>query len=136
MSTDVPKDQMDWREEVWDGARLRRDEARVQEMDRTYVAAGAVHRPSGRMVGFTTMGCRARRRSAPTSGDRRAARAPRPPARHAAQAHRLQELAAAQPEARFISTWNAQENGPMNRGQRRARRPHNGGIAALQKVLG
>jgi GNAT superfamily N-acetyltransferase len=56
MSTDVPKDEMDWREEVWDGERLRRNEAEVLAADRTYVAAGAIHRPSGRMIAFTTMG--------------------------------------------------------------------------------
>jgi GNAT superfamily N-acetyltransferase len=56
MSTDVPKDGMDWREEVWDAARVRRDEERAAAMDRTYAAAGAVERATGRLVAFTTMG--------------------------------------------------------------------------------
>ena len=136
MSTDVPKDEMDWREEVWDGARLRRNEAKVAAMDRTHVAAGAVHRPSGRMVAFTTMGL-------PRTVPQRAYQWETLVLREH-RGHRLgmlvkltalQELAAKQPEARYISTWNAQENGPMIAVNDALGARTNGGIAALQKVL-
>ncbi|CAN5202252.1 GNAT family N-acetyltransferase [soil metagenome] len=116
MSTDVPLAELDWREELWDAARVRRDEHHVQVMDRTFLGAGAVHRPTGRMVAYTTMGV------------------PRTAPQRAYQwdtlvltehrGHRLgtlvklaclQRLAEQVPEARVISTWNAAENAPMIR---------------------
>ena len=137
MSTDVPKDQMDWREEVWDGARLRRNEEQVRAMDRTYVASGAVHRPSGRMVAFTTMGVP---RSAPQRAYQWETLVLREHRGHRlgmlCKLTALQELHAKQPEARFISTWNARENQPMIAVNDALGARTNGGIAALQKVLG
>jgi GNAT superfamily N-acetyltransferase len=136
MSTDVPKDQMDWREEVWDGARLRRNEDDVREMDRTYAACGALHRPTGRMVAFTTMGV-------PWSEPERAYQWETLVLREH-RGHRLgmllkltalQELHAKVPQARFISTWNARENEPMIAVNDALGARTNGGIAALQKVL-
>ncbi len=136
MSTDVPKDQMDWREEVWDGARVRRNEDQVVGMDRTHVACGAVHRPSGRLVAFTTMGV-------PRTAPQRAYQWETIVLR-AHRGHRLgmlckltalQELADKQPEARFISTWNARENAHMIAVNDALGARTNGGIAALQKVL-
>ena len=136
MSTDVPKDRMDWREEVWDGARLRRNEEHVVEMDRTYLAAGALHRPTGRLVAFTTMGV-------PRSAPQRAYQWETLVLREH-RGHRLgmllkltalQELAARQPQAQFISTWNARENDHMIAVNDALGARTNGGIAALQKVL-
>ena len=125
MSTDVPKDGMDWREEVWDAARVRRDEARSVAMDRTYAGAGAVT-ATGRMVAFTTMGAAAVGPAAGLPvGDGRRPGAPRPPARHAGQAGGA--AASWRPTTRgrrSSRTWNAQENGPMIARERRARCPH------------
>jgi hypothetical protein len=136
MSTDVPKDEMDWREEVWDGPRLRRNEAEVQAMDRSYVAAGAVHRPTGRMVAFTTMGVP---RSAPQRAYQWETLVLREHRGHRlgmrCKLAALQELHAAQPDAQFISTWNAKENAPMIAVNDALGARTNGGIAALQKVL-
>lgn len=136
MSTDVPKDQMDWREEVWDGARVRRDEADVAAMDRTYVAAGAVHRPTGRMVAHTTMGVP---RSVPQRAYQWETLVLRPHRGHRlgmlCKLTALQELASKQPATQYISTWNAQENGPMIAVNDALGARTNGGIAALQKVL-
>jgi GNAT superfamily N-acetyltransferase len=136
MSTDVPKDEMDWREEVWDGPRLRRNEAEVQAMDRSYVAAGAVHRTTGRMVAFTTMGVP---RSAPQRAYQWETLVLREHRGHRlgmrCKLAALQELHAAQPDAQFISTWNAKENAPMIAVNDALGARTNGGIAALQKVL-
>ena len=67
MSTEIPQAEMDGQEEEWDAARVRREEAHVQAMDRSYVAGGAVHRSTGRLVAYTTTGIGARR-SGRTSG--------------------------------------------------------------------
>ncbi|MCW2681134.1 MAG: GCN5-related N-acetyltransferase [Frankiales bacterium] len=137
MSTDVPKDQMDWREEVWDVARLRRNEQHALEMDRTYVGAGAVHRPTGRMVAYTTMGVPRSLRRRAYQWDTLVLREHR--------GHRLgmlvklaalQELTASSPKTAYISTWNAQENGPMIAVNDALGARTNGGVVAVQKVLG
>ena len=136
MSTDAPKDQMDWREEVWDAARVRRNEQLSSTMDRTYVAAGAVHRPTGRMVAFTTMGV-------PRSARRRAYQWETLVLREH-RGHRLgmlvklaalQELAASSPPPAYISTWNAQENAPMIAVNDALGARTNGRLPLLQKVL-
>ena len=136
MSTDVPKDEMDWREEVWDGERLRRNEAEVLAADRTYVAAGAIHRPSGRMIAFTAMGV-------PRSAPERAYQW-ETLVSSAHRGHRLgtlvklaalQELAARSPRTRVISTWNARENAPMIAVNDLLGARVNGGLAILQRVL-
>ena len=136
MSTDVPKDELDWREEVWDAARIRRDEDLALSMDRSHVAAGAVHVPTGRMVAFTTMGVA---RAAPQRAYQWETLV--------SQAHRghrlglllkltaLTELAARSPETAFISTWNAQENAPMIAVNDALGARVNGRLAVLQKVL-
>ena len=136
MSTDVPKDEMDWREEVWDAARVRRNEGLSLAMDRSWVAAGAVHEATGRMVAFTTMGW-------PRSQPERAYQwETLVSAEH--RGHRLgtlvklaalQELAARSPGTRFITTWNAQENAPMIAVNDRLGARVNGRLAVLQKVL-
>ena len=136
MSTDVPKDHLDWREEVWDAARVRRDEALSLSMDRTFVGAGAVHLDSGRMVAFTDMGV-------PRSAPERAYQWDT----LVSQAHRghrlgtlvklaaLQELSARSPRTRVISTWNAQENAPMIAVNEALGARVNGRLAVLQRVL-
>ena len=136
MSTDIPKDEMDWREEVWDVERLRRREQQSAAADRTCVGAGAVHRPTGRMVAFTSM-------AVPRSSRERAYQWGTL-VRREHRGHRLgmlvkiaalQELAASDPAPRFVSTWNAQENAPMIAVNDALGARTNGRIAALQKRL-
>lgn len=136
MSTDVPKDQMDWREEVWDGARVRRDEDLALSMDRTHVGALAVHRGSGRAVAFTRIGVPRSARSRAyqwetlVQDDHRGRRLG-----VAVKLAALRELAAGSPETAFVSTWNAQENAPMIAVNDALGARVNGGLAVLQKVL-
>lgn len=136
MSTDIPKDQLDWREEVWDAARVRRSEARVVEQDRSFVCAGAVHLPSGRLVAYTDLGL-------PRSEPRRAYQWDT----LVLSSHRgrrlgmlvklaaLQELATISPVTGFISTWNAQENAHMIVVNDALGARTSGALAVLQKVL-
>ena len=114
MSTDVPKGDMDWQEEQWDAARVRREEAHVQAMGRSFFGAGAVHRPSGRMVAYTTMGIARAQPERVHQWDTLVLSEHR--------GHRLgmlvklaclQRIADDLPQARYITTWNAQENIPM-----------------------
>ena len=136
MSTDVPKDELDWREEVWDAARVRRDEDLSLSMDRTHVAAGAVHVPTGRMVAFTTMGVA---RSAPQKAYQWETLVSQPHRGHRLglllKLRALVELAARSPETAFISTWNAQENAPMIAVNDALGARVNGRLAVLQRVL-
>lgn len=136
MSTDVPKDETDWREEVWDAARLRRSEQLSVTMGRTFVGVGAVHAPTGRMVAFTCLGVprvRPERAyqwetlvSAPHRGHRLGM---------LVKLAGLQELAARSPQTRVISTWNARENVPMIAVNDALGARTNGVLAVLQKVL-
>jgi hypothetical protein len=136
MSTDVPKDEMDWREEVWDRARVRRNEALSLDMDRTFVAAGAVHEASGRMIAFTAMGgprsepARAYQWETLVSADHRGHRLGA-----LVKLAALQELSARSPGTRFITTWNAQENAPMIAVNDLLGARVHGRLVVLQKVL-
>lgn len=136
MSTDVPKDGMDWREEVWDAARLRRKEQESSDMDRTTVSAGAVHVASGRMVAYTEMGVPRTSPSRVYQWDTLV--------RESHRGHRLgllvklaalQELHAKVPAAQFISTWNAQENAPMIAVNDALGARTNGRVLCMQRVL-
>jgi hypothetical protein len=95
-----------------------------------------VHRPTGRLVGFTEVGlARADRRRAFQWGTM---------VLSAHRGHRLglllklvvlQELAVASPATRCVSTWNAQENGPMIAVNEALGARTNGWILALQRKL-
>ena len=136
MSTDIPTAEMDWHEEEWDAARVRRDEEQVQKMDRSSFAAGAVHRSTGRMVAYTTMGI-------PRALPERAYQWDT----LVLQEHRghrlgtlvklaaLQRLAEESPQTRWISTWNAAENAPMIRVNDALGARVNGQIVNWQKRL-
>ena len=136
MSTDVPKDEMDWREEVWDGARVRRSEERTRSADRTVIGAGAVHVPTRRMVAFTAVGfpraepSRAYQWETLVQADHRGHRLGT-----LIKLAALQELARRSPATRSISTWNAQENVPMIAVNDALGARTNGRLAVLQKVL-
>ena len=136
MSTDVPKDDTDWREEVWDAARVRRNEGLSLAMDRSWVAAGAVDERSGRMIAFTTMGWprsrpeRAYQWETLVSADHRGHRLGA-----LVKLAALQELSARSPGTRFITTWNAQENAPMIAVNDLLGARVHGRLVVLQKVL-
>lgn len=137
MSTDVPLDGLDWQEEVWDAERVRRNEALAAAMDRSVVAAGAVHRPTGRMVAFTDIGLArtdVRRAfqwetlvSAPHRGRRLGT---------LLKLAALQELSWTSPGTTFLSCWNAQENTPMIAVNDALGARVNGQLAILQRTLG
>ena len=56
MSTDAPLDDLVMEEEAWDADRLREAHARARASGRRVVETVARHVPSGRLVGFTTVG--------------------------------------------------------------------------------
>ena len=137
ISTDVPLDGLDWREEAWDAARVRRGEDRAAAMDRTLVNAGAVHLPTGRMVAYTQL-------AVPRSRPERAYQWDTVvTAQHRGRRlgtlvklAALRQLSDRSPGTRFVSTWNAQENTPMIRVNDALGARVNGGLATVQKVLG
>jgi GNAT superfamily N-acetyltransferase len=136
MSTDIPKAEMDWQEEEWDAARVRREEQRVREMDRSCFGAVAVHRPTGRSVAYTTVGI-------PLSEPVRAYQWDTLvlPEHRGHRLGTLVKLAALQrltdeaPEVRFITTWNAEENAPMIRVNDALGARVNGQLVNWQKKL-
>ena len=114
MSTDAPAGDRTHDEEDWDVERLRSLERFVAEMDRTMLAAGAVHRASGRLVAFTEIAVPNTLPVRAYQWDTLVARAHR--------GHRLgllvkianlRALARVFPGTREVLTWNADENGPM-----------------------
>ena len=116
MSTDVPMADLEWKQEAWDGARVRRDEALTAAMDKTWFGAGALHRPTGRLVAYTTMGLARSQLERAHQWDTLVLSEHR--------GHRLgtlvnlaclQRLSAEISQARVISTSNAEENTPMIR---------------------
>lgn len=136
MSTDIPKDEMDFREEVWDGDRVRHHEKQVRDKQRTFVCAAAVHEGSGRLVAYTEMGVSLIEPRRAFQWDTLVL--------HAHRGHRLglliklealQQLAVRSPESSYISTWNAMENTPMIAVNDALGARVNGGLAILQKVL-
>ena len=55
MSTDAPLDDLALEEEAWDAERVRESFARALESGRRLVESAARHRPTGRLVAFTTV---------------------------------------------------------------------------------
>ncbi len=112
MSTDAPSGDVPVGAEVWDGARVREQEAGTLARGRTVLSAGALR--DGRLVAFTDLHVPlARPEHAQQSGTLVLA---------AHRGHRLgarlkiavlRELAATVPQVRRISTYNADGNRPM-----------------------
>lgn len=114
MSTDVPLGDLDWQEEVWDGARVRREEDLWAREGQSVVAAGAVDERTGRMVAYTDLGLslavpeRVFQWNTIVLPEHRG--------------HRLgtlvkvataREVSRLAPGARYVSTWNATSNRHM-----------------------
>ncbi|MBM7780398.1 GNAT family N-acetyltransferase [Arthrobacter tumbae] len=114
MSTDVPMGELDWEEEIWDGARVRENEDRLAREGGNSLVRAVLHRPSGQLVGHTILERRAENPGTVYQEDTLVLSAHR--------GHRLgMWLKAANllavvdvwPETRQIYTWNAEENRHM-----------------------
>lgn len=112
MSTDAPLGGLDWREEAWDGARVRQHEDVQRAQGRTVLSAGAVR--DGRLVAFTDLGVLRAQPSLAHQWNTLVLREHR-----GRRLGLLVKLAALrlllreEPQATRVVTWNAEENGPM-----------------------
>jgi GNAT superfamily N-acetyltransferase len=136
MSTDAPTGGLDWREDVWDAGRVRRNEQQIAEMGRDFVITAAEHEASGELAAMTMLTWHREPREFAFQWDTIVLRAHRG---HRlgmlVKAVNLQQLAALRPGTRRVHTWNAEENSHMLAinvalGFRPA-----GGAAAVQKLL-
>jgi GNAT superfamily N-acetyltransferase len=116
LSADAPHGSLDYEEEVWDLERLGNWERNVNEMGRDLLAAGAIERSSGAMVGFTEIGLPRDQQSVAYQFDTVVAPGQR--------GHRLgmllkianmRALVEHSPQTQRTLTWNATENDPMIR---------------------
>jgi len=116
MSVDVPLGGLDYQEERWDEARVRRSAELARAQRRRTFESIARHRATGELVGYTTL-------HAPAHTPRQALQWDTL-VRDDHRGHRLglalkianlRALRAELPAVERISTWNAQENGPMLR---------------------
>jgi GNAT superfamily N-acetyltransferase len=114
MSTDAPSAGLDRNEDVWDAARVRATEQQLVDRGMTYRVAAAQHLPTGDLVAFTALASRPDTDELVHQDDTLVLREHRG---HRlgmlVKAVNLGALAVAQPAARRIATWNAQENAPM-----------------------
>lgn len=113
MSTDAPVGGLDWREDPWDAARVRRGERKRADAGQQLLTTGAVHRRSGRLVAFTSFFVPQRRdfvwqHDTLVHRDHRGHRLGM-----LVKAANLQRLAAERPQVRRVGTWNAEENAHM-----------------------
>ena len=137
MSTDVPMADLDVTEEVFDAARVRRHEQLAQDMGRALFGAGAVHRPTGRLVAYTDQAVpldlpeRAFQWNTIVLTEHRGRRLGT-----LVKLACLQRLSQEVPAARSISTWNALENTAMIRVNDALGARVNGHVVAWQKRLG
>ncbi|HEX5333481.1 MAG TPA: GNAT family N-acetyltransferase [Cellulomonas sp.] len=114
MSTDAPGGGLDLHEDRWDAARVRATEAELRERGMRHSVAAAVHVPTGTLVAFSAF-----KRPAWTDefvhqhdtivlAEHRGRRLGM-----LVKTANLERLAAEQPDARRIGTWNAEENAHM-----------------------
>ncbi|TFD92017.1 GNAT family N-acetyltransferase [Cryobacterium lactosi] len=111
MSTDAPTAGLEEPEEVWTVERLRREQDVYATGPRLAVVTAALHRPSGRLVGFTELSVPGDPGRAVSQEDTLVLREHR--------GHRLgmlmklanlKQLALGYPEQRAVTTFNAEEN--------------------------
>jgi GNAT superfamily N-acetyltransferase len=113
MSTDAPVGGLDWREDPWDAARVRRAEGKRADAGQQLLTTGAVHRRSSRLVAFTSFFVPQRpdfvwQHDTLVHRDHRGHRLGM-----LVKAANLQRLAAQRPQVRRVGTWNAEENAHM-----------------------
>jgi GNAT superfamily N-acetyltransferase len=114
MSSDVPMGDQQLEEEVWDEARVRQMEARFAAQNRAKVSTVARHEATGALVGYSEVAVPLGARRSVYQHDTLVWREHRghglglamKAVNHAALAQRF-------PEVHDISTFNAEENGPM-----------------------
>ncbi len=113
-ASDAPTAGLDFREDRWTPARIRRYEAQSAEAGRRHLTVGVVHRPTGRMVAMTTVSA--------TDGIPEAVEQGYTIVLAPHRGHRLGMLVKSEmlrhlpdlaPEARRLRTWNAEENSHM-----------------------
>lgn len=114
MSTDAPSGGLEVGVDTWDVARVRATEDQHVARGMTYRVAAAEHVPTGRLAAFTALVSRPDTEAFVHQDDTLVV------AEHRGRrlgmlvkAVNLERLAEAQPAARRVGTWNAEENGPM-----------------------
>ncbi len=114
MVTDAPSADMEFDEEVWDEARLRKMESRVLDGDRTQLVTAARHRVTGDLCAFNELNIPLDRTLTTHQNDTLVLSDHRGHRLGAlvksAGILRLREIA---PDSPRIITWNAEENRPM-----------------------
>lgn len=137
MSTDAPSDDLDLEEEDWDAGRLAEAQRRARESGRRVVESVARHLPSGRLVGFTTVGVSA---GEPDLGYQQDTLVLREHRGHglglrlkAANALRIMDEL---PEVTAVRTWNAASNEHMLAVNRRLGYAVDGYSREWQKTTG
>lgn len=116
MSTDTPLGEIDVEGEVWDADRVREQFATARAMGRRMVETVAVHRATGRLVGFTDLAVAehtpdvAYQWDTLVLADHRGHRLGQ-----LVKAANLRALRAGLPGVRRVVTWNAESNEPMLR---------------------
>lgn len=114
MSVDAPMGELDWEQEVWDGARVREQERLFAEQRRTRLATAVRHEESGRLVAFTDIGVSQLQPDPAYQWDTIVLRAHR--GRRLgmlAKVANLRLLLREVPEARRVVSWNAESNTHM-----------------------
>ncbi len=114
MSADVPVGDLDIRADAWDADRVRSDERKSAERGVTLRVAVAEHVPTGTLAAYSVLITVPHDPAVVHQGDTLVLGEHR--GRRLGmllKAAQLQRLAAEQPEARRLSTWNAEENAPM-----------------------
>lgn len=114
MSQDIPKGELDLRDEVWDAERIRYREDQLRKRNTEILATAVRHIPSGELAGYTEFNLPSDRPEVAFQENTLVLKAHRG---HKLgmwlKAANLQWLQEAYPQVRRIHTWNAEENSYM-----------------------
>jgi GNAT superfamily N-acetyltransferase len=114
MSTDAPHEGQDLDEELWTVERVRQLEALLAAQNRAKVISAARHDATGKVVGFTEIAVPLGAPESVWQHDTLVLREHRGHGLgYAMKLANLVEVSTRYPAARYVNTWNAQENGPM-----------------------
>ena len=114
MSTDVPTAGLDWEGEIWDAARVRREEEALARSGVQALVAAAMHRLTGELVAYTVLNWRPEVPATVIQQDTLVSAGHR--GHRLGMLVKLRNLTMAQarwPLARSVLTWNASENQHM-----------------------